>query len=397
LPRTLKKCNFAMSRRMGNVPQSAWLQKRNTSLRRAGLPIALACAFLLFPASAINAAGQPSASTPGPLPGGLVVVIANPQQADEPLDLRALTNASVSSVAFQIRWRDIEPVEGKPDWSRLDQLFAAAETSGKWVQLLVFPGFFSPTWAMEGAQTEFFPLQYGPGKGTAALLPMPWDQVYLARWFTFLKQLSGRYGNSAAFRVIAADGPTSVSAEFTLPGTPADLRTWLSAGYTPERYIQAWQQVFRFFSASFPRQYVSLSLGIGLGINNRGQRDPSERMEMQQTIIAQGMEIVGSRFALQFSNLDGSAGPAPDPPGIALVNSYSGRMVTGLQLRTSCERNSGNMGADGDPPLALKRALAKAAALNAAGRHVNYVEIYSPDVAADEMQPALRDGAALFK
>jgi hypothetical protein len=34
---------------------------------------------------------------------------------------------------------------------------------------------------------------------------------------------------------------------------------------------------------------------------------------------------------------------------------------------------------------------------NAAGRHVNYLEIYAPDVLADEMQPVLRDGASLFK
>jgi hypothetical protein len=30
------------------------------------------------------------------------------------------------------------------------------------------------------------------------------------------------------------------------------------------------------------------------------------------------------------------------------------RIITGFQLRTSCVRNSGNMGAEGDPPLALK-------------------------------------------
>ena len=33
---------------------------------------------------------------------------------------------------------------------------------------------------------------------------------------------------------------------------------------------------------------------------------------------------------------------------------------------------------------------------NSAGQHVNYLEIYEPDVLADEMQPVLRDAASLF-
>jgi hypothetical protein len=33
---------------------------------------------------------------------------------------------------------------------------------------------------------------------------------------------------------------------------------------------------------------------------------------------------------------------------------------------------------------------------NSAGKHVNYLEIYEPDVLADDMQPVLRYGASLF-
>ena len=72
--------------------------------------------------------------------------------------------------------------------------------------------------------------------------------------------------------------------------------------------------------------------------------------------------------------------------------------MTGFQLRTSCERNSGDMGAEGDPPLALKRANNKGPQLNNAGYYItfSYLEIYEPDVLADEMQPVLRYGASLF-
>jgi hypothetical protein len=75
-------------------------------------------------------ANQPRASTDNSIPSGLVVVIRN--KPDQALDLRSLNNPAIGGVAFQIRWGDIEPVQGKPDWSKLDQLFNAAESSRRY-------------------------------------------------------------------------------------------------------------------------------------------------------------------------------------------------------------------------------------------------------------------------
>jgi len=331
-----------------------------------------------------------------PVPNGLVVVIENKPQENK-LNLQALNNPYISGVAFQIRWSDVEPVQGNPDWSKLDQLFAAAESSKKWVQLLIFPGFFSPPWALEGVQTLTFTLQYGPGSGTVEKLPMPWDSVYLDRWFAFVKRLSDRYGKSPAFRVIAAAGPTSVSAEYTLPSTPEDVQKWLGAGYTPRRYLAAWQKTLPAYAADFPNQYVSVSLGFGLNIDDRGKLDAVERQRTRQAVIDEAMAVLGHRFVLQFSNLDGFPGAGPGPRAVDFVIGYNGRVITGLQLRTSCERNSGNMGAEGNPALALKKSIDIGMQPNSAGQHINYLEIYEPDVLADDLQPGLRDGASLFK
>lgn len=356
----------------------------------------LVSALLILPDRVWSESGPSQASNNASSPQGLVVVLENKPDQDR-LDLRALSNPFVSGAALQIRWRDIEPIQGKLDWSKLDQLFAAAESSHKWVQLLIFPGFFSPPWAMEGAQTEMFPIQYGPGKGTLMRLPLPWDRMYLAHWFDFLKLLSAKYGNSPAFRVVAAAGPTSVSAEFTLPHTPEELQKWRSVGYTPSKYIEAWQKVFRVYAADFPNQYVSLSLGFGLNIDEQGKKDARAAKPTKVAIIDEAMGVLGRRFALQNSNLDGNPEPDRGPHGIPLVISYNGRIITGFQLRTSCVRNSGNMGADGDPPLALKKAINRGTQPNTAGHRISYLEIYEPDILADEMQPVLRTGASLFK
>ena len=105
---------------------------------------------------------------------------------------------------------------------------------------------------------------------------------------------------------------------------------------------------------------------------------------------------MGRRFVLQDSNLDGYPESAKGTHNVPLVISYNGRIITGLQLQTSCVHNSGNMGAEGDPSLALKKSINRGLQPNGAGHHVNYLEIYEPNVLAEEMQPVLSYGAALF-
>lgn len=330
-------------------------------------------------------------------PNGLVVVIENKPRAAS-LDLRALNNPSISGVALQIRWRDIEPVEGKPDWKKLDELFAGAESSKKWVHLIIFPGFFTPPWALEGVKTETFAIQYGPGAGTVEPLPMPWDKVYLDRWFTFLKQVSERYRKSPAFRMIAAAGPTSVSAEFTLPNSPQDLKKWQSLSYRPSKYLEAWRQVLDVYATDFPNQYVSLSLGGGPNINEQGKRDPQQHLHTRQAMVDQAIARLGRRLVLQMSDIHAGPGPhvSSSEAEDKYVIDYIGRVTTGFQMRTSAEHGSPVMGAAGDPPLALERSMDLALKTNSAAQHVNYVEIYEPDVLANEMQPVLRQAAAKF-
>jgi hypothetical protein len=360
------------------------------------IALLLAVASLVFSRGVLADVRPPGASGSAPAPSGLVVVIeSNPNW---PLDLRALDNPNISGVAIQIHWADLEPAEGKPDWARLDKLFAAAESSKKWVQLLIFPGFFSPTWALDGVHTESFPLQYGPGSGEDKLLPIPWDRTYLHRWLDFVKQLSERYGNSPAFRLVAAAGPTSVSAEFTLPGSPADLKKWQRIGYKPSKYIGAWKEVFQAYADEFPNQYISLSEGGGLNINEQGKLHPQERLQTRRAVVDLAREILGRRFALQMSDVHAGPGPrvANSEGEDQFVIGYIGKVTTGFQLRTSALHSSRVMGAEGDPPLALKKSIDLALKTNQAGQHVNYVEIYQPDVLAPQMQEVLRYGASLF-
>ena len=341
----------------------------------------------------------PCGSTEDTIPSGIAVVLPPGEKGYKSGNLEALNNRFVSGVAVQINWRDIEPVEGKPDWSRLDGLFAAAESSNKWVKLDIFPGFFSPGWAFEGAKTDLFNIPYGPGHGTVAKLPMPWDRVYLSRWFAFVKQLPERYGKSPAFRVIAAAGPTSVSEEMTLPSnSPLAKNKWRSDGYTPAKYLGAWEEAFHVYADSFPNQCVCVT-APGLPILEQGKSGRPARMRAKQDIVERAVRVFGSRLVIQSSDLHAGHARIEGFDGTDFIKSYSGRIITGFEMRGGSfgPRPSKVMGAEGNPPLALRRSIDKGMRANSAGRHVNYLVIYAGDVLAPDMQPVLQYAASLFR
>ncbi len=172
------------------------------------------------------------------------------------------------------------------------------------------------------------------------------------------------------------------------PTLPNDIAQWERLGYTSEKYINAWRETFSAYSSIFPHQYFSLALHRGLPIPRREQG-----VEVREQIVSLGLQYP-NQFALQADGL--SSGRESETYGDRTVIDYSGRVVTGFMMDTAATLRSEQMGAAGDPPLALKKSIEKGMRPNSAGQHVNYLEIYEPDVLADEMQSVLRYGASLF-
>ena len=191
----------------------------------------------------------------------------------------------------------------------------------------MIPGFGTPGWAMKGVQSGTFAIPYGPGNGTSLPLPVPWDQTYLSRWFTFLKVIGDRYGGKTSFRKIAAAGPTCVSAEMSLPDSPNDIVQWEKLGYTSQKYIDAWKQTFSAYSSTFPHQYFSLALHPALPIPDR-----SQRTYVRDQVISLGLQYP-SQFALQEDGLNGSG--QDETYGYRVVRDHSGQVATGFMMSTS--------------------------------------------------------------
>ena len=248
----------------------------------------------------------------------------------------------------------------------------------------MIPGFGTPSWALQGVQAGTFAVGYGPGSGTPLPLPAPWDHTYLSRWFTFLKAIANRYASRPSFRKIAAAGPTSVSAEMSLPDSAGDLAQWERLGYTSEKYIDAWKQTFRAYATTFPHQYFSLALHAGLPIPKITQR-----AYVRDQVLNLGLDYPG-QFALQEDGLNALRGESTF--GYRAVLQHSGQLVTGFMMTTAVTLRPQQMGHSTDPVENLQRSIETGLARNDRGQGVRYLEIYEPDILNPAMQQALHDG-----
>jgi len=136
------------------------------------------------------------------------------------------------------------------------------------------------------------------------------------------------------FRMIAAAGPTSVSVEMTLPNSPPAHLRWLDDSYTPAKYLGAWEDVFHFYAAAFPNQCVSLA-APSLPILGPGKKGPAVRLRAKQEIVDRARRVLGDRLAIQSSDLHAGHAEVEAPDNTDFINSYSGQIITGFEMRSS--------------------------------------------------------------
>jgi hypothetical protein len=365
------------------------------------------------PAPAVTASVVPATVTPAPpvftlptRPLGITAVnnFEPPKQAGglfngSLFDDRTYANPNIAGLTFRTSWEDIEPTQGHFVWDKLDTTLDKAEKSGKWVELVLIPGFATPAWALQGVQTASLSVIYGPGKGQNLVLPLPWDQTYLDRWFAFLKAVSARYQNRPSFIKIAADGPTSVTAEMSLPNAPADLCTWVQVGYTSEKLIGAWKQVFAQYARIFPRQYFSVALYPPLPIvgatrcrgGNPAGIDHGESQRVTAVIIAAGADNYPKYFVVQENGMTAAKDNTAISGAYEVVKSYEGKIVIGYQLVTSAINHPTDMG-DPDGVTALQKSLQRGVDAKA-----QFLEVWEPDVLSPAAQSVLAAAASALR
>jgi hypothetical protein len=288
-----------------------------------------------------------------------------------------LANPNVDGIVVRTYWKDVEPGAGQYNWSFLDGQVAAATASGKRFVLVVLPGAFAPNWALQGAQTALFQATYGFINGQTMTLAMPWDPTYLARWFAFVRVFSQRYDPNPGLQLVPAAGPTSVSAEMSLPNDAPALAQWRSLGYTPQKFIDAWTQTLAAYVQAFPTTQIALTLFPGLPIPNRSASD-----QTRQSVFALALGQYAGQVTIEANGLSARKQARP-PLGEQLIAQSAGKTTVGFEMGTSATDKPARMGSE-DPVVALRDSIDLGLKAGA-----NYLEIYEKDVDNPGMQDTL--------
>lgn len=159
-----------------------------------------------------------------------------------------LENPAVAGLALQVHWDTVNPhgPDGKLKpyfWNYVDEAFRSAKAwndanpseTPKTIQLILLPGFQSPSWLIEhkipscnGLFHSPHPIEPPSDCGTVTFtgfaepqdsttFPLPWNSAYKKAWRTFLKEAAARYGSNPLLVSVAVAGPTSASAEMIVP------------------------------------------------------------------------------------------------------------------------------------------------------------------------------------
>jgi hypothetical protein len=147
--------------------------------------------------------------------------------------------------------------------------------------------------------------------GTA--LPLPWDAAYISAWHSVLQAVALRYNGNRDLVSIAVDGPTSVSAEMSLPNNSADTKTWISllALFYPagpyqnsnSAFIDQWKSTIAYYAQTFSGK--TLIMTAGNMVNFRPGIDDAATAEdaVWSYFTASGTNAGTNVKALQISNL----------------------------------------------------------------------------------------------
>jgi hypothetical protein len=285
-------------------------------------------------------------------------------------------NPAVDGIVIRTFWSNVQPAPNRFDWSFIDSQVQAASASGKKVILVVLPGAFTPQWALQGVQSAQFVVDYGFVQGTTVTLPMPWDPIYLTRWFAFVRVLGQRYDSNPVVVNVPATGPTSISEEMSLPDDPGAVAKWTQLGYTLSKYEDAWQQALAAYVQSFPTTQISLTFYPGLRIPDAA------------AVTATRVDVAGFAFAnygkhVAFQENGLSARKAGPSLGYELVQQYSTKTTVGFEMGTSATAKPDQMGGT-----------APAEALNASVNlglqaGAKFLEIYEGDELNADLQSIL--------
>lgn len=156
----------------------------------------------------------------------------------------------VAGLSVRTYWQHLEPEEGHHDWLLFDKTLALAKAHDKQVAFRVMNGTGTPQWVTQAGARW-----YEARDRAVARAPVPWDEVFLEKWSTFIGAFGERYDRDPTVTLVAMCMPAGQWAEIfhplTLPEVP---------DYSYRQFIAAHYRVIDAYVQAFPNTALSLAL-----------------------------------------------------------------------------------------------------------------------------------------
>ena len=237
-----------------------------------------------------------------------------------------LNNPDVDGFSLRAGWAEVEPLEGSYDWSLFDAVIPYAADHGKKIMLRIIPGVRAPEWVYEAGAARFDFVDDNPEHptyGQVVSMPLPWDPVFLEKWFDLVAVFGARYADDPAVTIVAITGPAT-GGEMHL-GDKNNPDRWHALGYSNELLIATWELTVDAFVAAFPHQHGSVAIANPVWFDNPH--------EVRETVGAYCAQVGGG---VQGNWL--SAATLPESPLYQQVASQAAITPVGFQMLCSAQQ-----------------------------------------------------------
>ncbi len=160
----------------------------------------------------------------------------------------------VSGALIRVRWSEIEPVEGRYDFSRIESQLKSIRAAGKNWSLGVIAGRDVPRWLLQKTDARMA-IQF---RGKPYQIVPFWNQSYQAYASQLAQALAKQYGRDPKLALVYVPQQTANGIEGHFNGTPFDdLR---AAGLTQDHWLAASESAIKAYTKAFPDKAIAFEL-----------------------------------------------------------------------------------------------------------------------------------------
>lgn len=287
-----------------------------------------------------------------------------------------LNNPDVAGVSIRIPWSLVEPQEGTFKWDVLERQMARVRSASKFVILRVMSGSVSlPEWLLQKVQTiqVLDDNPYHTTYGQMIKVQVFWDPELLKAKGALYVEMGQRYGNDPHVEVVDAAFANAHSDDWSIPSTPEDLNTWLAAGYTPDKLIEAGKKTIDMAMAAFPNKAILTAVAT-----DKLDTDP---LNVPRQVIAFANATYPGRLIVQnnrFSAITPSADQAKGEWQLLVENEplVAGQMLWYVSGDLTYRMNGGT---PGDKVQILTAAFANGASYGTLWMETYYQDLLDPE------------------